>query len=73
MVRVKSFGNDTLCRTAIELKDVLLEFKLMSVSIVQTKSSGIQSSTFVDIRNDGTVVTSYGAQPVSLDSFNFES
>ncbi|PCI58863.1 MAG: hypothetical protein COB35_12660 [Gammaproteobacteria bacterium] len=70
-VLIKNFGNDMECNTLAEFKKALTEkYVGRNVSIVSTLPSGIKTSVFVDVQEDGSLIESYRGDIIAYYEFS---
>ncbi|MFC5079575.1 hypothetical protein VTH8203_01359 [Vibrio thalassae] len=61
MFLIRDYGNDTPCKSIVELKSQLAAlYPNQSVSIQYARPSGIETVDFVDVSDSGVVTESYG-------------
>ncbi len=67
-VLIKNFGNDSICQSIDELRNVLTEkYAGLSVSLVNCGFFML-----VDVLENGTVIDSYKGTEISLSNFKFD-
>ena len=64
MYRIRSFGNDRECGSIDELQRTLTQtYQGQSVAVsYRAGSTGMLRTVFIDVREDGELTASYGAQ-----------
>ncbi len=69
-VLIKNFGNDTECFNLEEFKKALIEKYLgKEISIVYPLESGINTTVFVKVQDDYTLIDSYDDKVIEHSSF----